>query len=230
MIAVLYFTGSGHSRAVAEYFAEKLDCDAVSIGSVSATQLCSAETALIVFPVYCQNIPKPVKDFLKRIQAENIVLIATYGNISHGNVLFEAQKIVSGNVIAGAYVPIGHTFLNGDTSFEIEPLKPILDRIKSPEKIYIPRSSKQFFADILPSLRSRLGTRIYRSDRCDMCNLCGEKCPMNGIKNGIPNSRCIRCLRCVSSCPQKALRFENTKILYQYLLRNSKNRETVVYL
>ena len=97
------------------------------------------------------------------------MLIATYGGISYGNVLYEAQKIVQGEVIAGAYIPIGHTFLNGDYEFDKEYLLPITERIKTPQKVHIPKTRKNPLANNFPALRSRIGVKLTREKQCNNC-------------------------------------------------------------
>ena len=227
MIKVYYFSGSGHSFAVAEYFCQQLKCEIAEINEKSA--ITSTETAVVVFPVYCQNIPKPVKKFLQKITSKYIVLIATYGKISYGNTLYEAQKIVGGEVIAGAYIPIGHTFLNGDYSFDTAVLSPITERIKSPRRAHIPKTHKNLLSNIFPAFRSRMGVKIIKDKGCNNCGICENNCPIGAFKSGKINSKCIRCLRCVTNCPQHALQYKNIWILNKYLKSHFKE-EFVLYL
>lgn len=217
---VYCFSGAGHSRALAEYFAGELGCTVKEIrGSESG---CSG-TAVVVFPVYCQNIPEPVRAFLDGLRAENVALIATYGRISFGNVLQEAQKLLQGQVIAGVCFPMGHTFLGEDCSFDPEPLRPVVERIREPRPAGIPGFSKDFIADIFPAWRSRAGVKIIRSESCTDCNICGQNCPMGAIRAGVPGSSCIRCMKCVTGCPQKALTARNSRILDRYLHSRKKD-------
>ena len=107
MTSVYCFSGSGHSYAIAEYFARELQVPVVNIDRRLAESHCQADLAVVIFPVYCQNIPAVVRDFFSKQDSKHVVLIATYGKISHGNVLWEAFKIIRGRVIAAAYVPWG---------------------------------------------------------------------------------------------------------------------------
>lgn len=225
MTTVYCFSGSGHSFAVARFFAEKLKCE-IKEHCITDQEV---EISVVVFPVYCQNIPKPVKALLKKLTSKYIVLIATYGRISYGNVLNEAQKLVQGQVIAGAYVPIGHTFLNGDYSFDSDALMPILKRIEAPEIVCIPRSFKNPLSNIFPAFRSRIGVKIIKQNQCSHCGICEKNCPVEAIRNGITNSKCIRCLRCVTNCPKNALQYKNRSILKTYLESYHKD-EFVLYL
>lgn len=220
MTAIYCFSGSGHSLAVSSALAEMLSCKLKLIGPEHEST--SEDVAVVVFPVYCQNIPSPVTQFLKRMEARHIVLIATYGKISHGNVLYEAQALLHGEVIAGAYIPIGHTFLKEDAAFDAAFLRLIVQRIHAPQKVCIPKVRKNPFANILPELRSRISVKITKGVRCNHCGLCERVCPVGAIRNGTIHSKCIRCLRCVTNCPQKALQFQNRWILQQYLKRCRK--------
>lgn len=228
MTSVYYFSGTGHSLAVAAFLADRLGCGLCEISGDPAS-LPPAETAVVVFPVYCQNIPRPVKAFLKELPSQYAALVATYGRISYGNVLHEAQKLVPGRVIAGACIPMGHTFLDGDCRFEPDTLQPLMDRVCSPKEVRIPKSRKDLLADIFPELRSRMGGRILRNSRCTGCGICEARCPMGAIHNGRTNTKCIRCLRCVTNCPENALRYQNTEILKRYLERRYKD-DHVLYL
>ena len=227
MISIYCFSGSGHSMAVAKVLAGMLECKIRLIeNKFEAT---SEETAVVVFPVYCQNIPTPVIRFLKQLEVRYIVLIATYGKISYGNVLHEAQKLLSGQVIAGAYIPIGHTFSDGDNVFDTNQLLPIVQRIKHPRKTHIPKTRKNPLSNLFPGFRSRISVKITKSDLCNSCGICERHCPVGAIRNGRIHNECIRCLRCVTNCPQKALRYRKGLVLSHYL-KKFNNEEYVLYL
>lgn len=227
MNGIYYFSASGHSRAVAEYFGERMRLPINDIAHNASNE--ELNTAIFVFPVYCQNIPSSVKVFLRSLCAKNIALIATYGGISHGNVLWEASKLTSSRVIAAAYIPIGHTYLCGSDDFEREALEPIFDRLKDSQKVTLKKESKHIFANVFPAWRSRMGVKITRSDKCNECDACGKRCPMGAISKGIVNKKCIRCLGCVNKCPMGALTFTLRPLMRTYLKKNSRT-EVEIYL
>lgn len=229
MTRIFYFSGSGHSFVVAKAFSDTLNCEIHEISD--ASQMSSpGDTAVIVFPVYCQNIPTPVKHFLKSSMAEYVVLIATYGRISCGNVLQEAQELVHGTVIAGAYIPTGHTYLDSDYTFDRTCLSPIAERIQIPRPVQIPKCRKNLLSNLFPAFRSRISLRIIKSDACNHCGICEQRCPVKAIKNGVITKKCIRCLRCVANCPQKALRHQNSLVLSTYLNHYYRHCECTLYL
>ncbi len=226
MIQVYCFSGSGHSRVLAQYIAERLHTAVIPI---TPDMKAEADTAVVIFPVYCQNIPPAVKQFLRGLDAGHAVLIATYGKISHGNVLWEASRATRTQIIAGAYIPTGHSFLGQGADFDANELDAILDRVAAPQPAEIPRCGKNPFASFAPAWRSRVGLRLDKTEACNACGICTRACPMGAMQNGTPDSRCIRCLRCVSTCPQKALRTKMHPLLSSYL-RRQRHKDTEIYL
>lgn len=221
MADVYCFSGSGHSMRVASFFKERLNGTVIPIGK--NTEQGASETAIVVFPIYCQNIPSPVTAFLKQLNAKYAILVALYGGISYGNVLYEAQSLYNGIVIAGAYVPSGHSYKNEPFVFDVNRLEPLLNKLSSREKVDIPKMPKNIFSDLAPALRSRIGVSLRRSEDCDGCDVCGKTCPVGAMKKGIADRSCIRCLRCVSVCPKNALSFKPILAMRIYLGFRRKN-------
>ena len=226
MTGVYYFSATGHSETVARHFAAALNAPLYPVGEEYPAVV---TIAVIVFPVYCQNIPVPVKTFLAGLKAENVVLVATYGRMGYGNVLWEAAEYTTGRVIAAAYVPTGHSYLQEEVPVNYEALHPILDRIADPQPVTVPKLRKWWLADLFPDIRSKISVKLQRNDSCTQCGLCDEQCPMGTMKNGIPGKDCIRCLRCVTQCPENALQFSCCSVLRWYL-RKPRQTETVLYL
>jgi len=153
-----------------------------------------------------QNIPRAVKTFLKCSASESLTVIATYGRMCPGNVLYEIQRKYEHSIVAGAYIPTGHSYIEGDDEFsDFDKLTVILDKIVNPSEIRLPRLYKNPLANIFPGLRSRLGLKIMVSNDCDGCGICTNICPRGAISGGKTNRRCMRCLRCVGGCPARAL-------------------------
>ncbi len=211
MTRVFWFSGTGHSRAVAEYIAGRLGAESERI---TGKDVIPAEysVAVIVFPVYCQNVPGPVRAFLHTVSAEYAAVIATYGGFSPGNVLRDAEKLLSCPLTAAACLPTGHSLLGEDGGFDKGALDRVIEKIKAPSTIKVPRMKKAFWADIAPGLRSRIGTKIIKSASCVGCGKCRAICPAGG-----DSKRCIRCLRCVAECHNGALTVKNGYFLRKYL-------------
>lgn len=161
-------------------------------------------------------LPEPARTseaFFKGVLAKYTVFACNLQAKSLGETFFnDGAKACPGKVLAAACIPTGHTFLSGTAEFESKDLLPVLDKMKNPQPVQIPKSKKDLFADFFPALRGRLDVRLIRKEDCSCCNTCGANSPMGAMKNGKSNSRYIRCLRCVACCPQNALRFENSGV------------------
>ena len=227
MNGVVFYSNTGQSKAIATYLADKLEYPLADIESDRAV---SYQNLVLVFPVHCQNIPDIVTDFLKNLSVDNLTVVATYGKMCCGNVLYEIQKTYQKNIVAGAYIPTKHSYIDNDDVFcDFDKLKPIVEKVKEPSYIELPKLYKNPLADIFPKLRSRLGLRIQKSSVCNGCNLCTRRCSFGAIRSGVTNRKCRRCLRCVESCPHQALKIKLGLPLKVYL-RKKKTNKVIIYV
>ncbi|MGN0807332.1 MAG: 4Fe-4S binding protein [Candidatus Coproplasma sp.] len=225
MNAVAFYSNTGESKAIAKFFAERLNYPLID---VEKTPEGSYENLVLVFPVYSQNLPVVVERFLSRVKTANLTAIATYGKMSCGNVLYEIQKRYGFNIVAGAYIPTKHSYLDGESFSERDSLTPIIDKVNHPSPVVLPKLHKNAFASLLPNLRSRLCVKIYKTADCNACGVCAENCTFGAITNGVTNNRCIRCLKCVSSCPNHALKFK-LRLPAKLYLKREKMNELILY-
>ena len=227
MNAVAFYSNTGQSKAIAAYLANQLGYPLTDIETKCMKHY---RNLVLVFPVHCQNIPDIVKVFLKNVSVENLTAIATYGKMCCGNVLYEIQKNYQKNIVAGAYIPTKHSYIDNDDVFcDLDKLKPLVEKVKEPSYIQLPKLYKNPLADVFPKLRSRLGLTIQRSADCSGCNLCVERCSFGAIKSGKTNGNCIRCLRCVETCPHQALKIRLGLPLKLYL-RKKKTNKLIIYV
>ena len=227
MNAVVFYSNTKQSESVAEYLAKELCYPIVDIEKIADIHY---KNLVLVFPVHCQNIPDTVKAFLEQISVENLTVIATYGKMCPGNVLYEIQNRYHKNIVAGAYVPTKHSYIENDDAFcDFAKLNAVVQKVKAPSHIQLPRLYKNPLADVFPKLRSRLGLTIQKSADCGGCNLCAERCSFGAIQSGITNRKCIRCLKCVEACPRQALKIKLGLPLKLYL-RKKKANELIIYI
>ena len=227
MNAVVFYSNTGQSKAIATYFANQLGYSLESIETSGAEHY---QNLVLVFPVHCQNIPDIVKTFLKNISVNTLTVIATYGKMCCGNVLYEIQKRYQNDIVAGAYIPTKHSYISNDDIFcDFDKLKPIVEKIKEPSYIQLPKLHKNPLANIFPKQRSMLGLTIRKSVACDGCNLCAKSCSFGAIKKGKTTHKCIRCMRCVESCPSKALKIKLGLPLKIYLHKKKTNK-LIIYV
>ena len=226
MNAVVFYSNTGESQAIAEYLAGRLEYPLSDVKNASEVVY---EDLVLVFPVHCQNVPNAVCEFLGKVSVKNLTAVATYGKMCPGNVLQEIQKKYCRNVVAAALVPAKHTYVD-DTKFsDFEKLNALIEKIKSPAPIQLPRLYKNPLANLFPNLRSRLGAKMVKSKSCNGCGVCEKSCPRSAIRSGVTDKHCIRCARCVNACPQGALSLKLALPLRLYL-KKKKMDKIIIYI
>lgn len=224
--AALYYSNAGESKRLAEYCAKTVG---YTLCDLTKTRQYRYRNVIVVFPVYCQSVPCDVADFLSRLDADNVILIAAYGKMSYGNVLYEIKQKYKQNIVAAAYVPTKHAYVDEPRFDGFEQLAPLFDKLQSPTAAIIPKSSKNPFAGFAPAWRSRRGVKIVcDASKCNDCGTCKDNCPLQAIERGKTNCKCVRCMRCVNVCPQGALNFKLSYVMRRYL-RKPRTADVVIY-
>lgn len=226
MNAIVFYSNTNQSKRIAQYFADKLGYSLLDVFEVTEYAF---DNLVLVFPIHCQSLPDKIKEILSKTQAKNLALIAAYGKMCHGNALYEAQKKYRLNIVAGAYVPTKHSYLNEDEFDDFSALDGVVQKVLAPSPITIPKSYKNPFSDFLRNTRSRIGVKIYKNKNCDNCDVCSHICPNNAITNGVSNKHCIRCLKCVNGCPKCALEYKLRLPMRTYL-KKKKQDELIIYI
>ena len=223
---VIYYSNTGESKRIADYLARKLNFEPIDLDGDPPFEF---ENAVLVFPVYCQDVPRAVNKYLKRLSVQNLAIVATYGKMSCGNVIYEIAKKHTFRVIAAAYVPTKHSYMNEAPFCDFSRLDAIADKFERKTTVSIPKLRKTPFANWLKDTRSRLGTKIVKTDTCTACKTCEKACSLHAIKCGKPNGKCIRCMKCVAVCPQKALQIKLHPVMAGYL-KKPKQTEFILYV
>ena len=234
MNLVICFSPTGGTKKIADYAANYLNFQLLDLTAFKDHKDFNFrqefDYLVLCFPVYSQNIPKPVKEIIKKLKAKCYILIATYGKMHMGNVLWEANKHLQGRLIGGAYIPTKHTYQEGDYFKDYQKLNSLLSRAikKETKQIVIPKLKKNPFADFFPNGRSRYAIKIKKNANCNKCNHCNRVCPQEAINFGTITKDCIRCLSCYYNCPNKALEVKYSIFLKAYL-KKDKIKDLIVY-
>ena len=226
MNAIVYYSNTNQSKRIAQYLADK---SGYSLCDVYDLKEYSFDNLALVFPVYSQSLPYAVKTFLSKIQTQNLTLVATYGRMCHGNALHEAQKKYKHNIVAAAYIPTKHSYLQESEFDDFKSLDCIVEKMLAPSTIAIPRSYRNIFSYLFKDKRSRIGVKIYKTQNCNGCDICSQICKNNAIDKGVTNKNCIRCLKCVNACKSGALKYKLRYPMRLYLKKKKKD-ELVVYI
>ncbi len=227
MKAVVYYSNTGQSAAIASLIAKNVGFPVTDMRSCKSKTF---DELVIVFPIYCQDIPEKVTEFLSGVSFEKIAPIATYGRMSTGNALYKLKKIYGDKVIAAAYIPTKHSYLDTQAFDDFDKLRPLFDKLQNPSPVVVPPLRKNPLAGFFPKTRSRIGVKLRVSDKCDKCGVCTSQCRVSAMRDGaINNSKCIRCLACVYACPKGAITFK-TNFFMRYYLRKPRVNELLIYV
>lgn len=234
MNGIIYYSNTNQSRTVAAYLSDLTGWTLYDLGCHAQAKRAASiafERVVLVFPVHCQRVPDAIADCLRELRAKKLGVVATYGKMCHGNVLYEIQKkYLAGDIVAGAYVPMQHAYLPASEPTDLEVLRELAAKITEPvpSPVHIPRAYKNPLADLFPKARSRMGVSVrINPERCAKCGKCERECTEGGVMDGRFTSKCIRCLKCAVNCPAGAIVHRNRLPMRLYLEKKPKEQAEV---
>jgi len=232
MNVVLTFSASNQSLKLANYFASILSWDSYDLTSFDNQTKFDYhkeyDYVMFTFPVYSQSITPPVKEILKKLKGKYFVLLATYGKMGTGNILYEAQRIIQGKLIGAAYVPSKHTYIDNGEFREFQKLNKLIENLNLSKEVKLPKRKKHIFANLAPNLRARMNVKLKTNEKCIKCNHCNHICPTKAIYKGRINKDCLRCLKCFNECPVNGLDVKYSYFLKTYL-KKDKETSLIIY-
>ncbi len=232
---ILYFTGTGNTKFVAEYIADHVGDDCVNLNDVlkfkRPLRFNSVKPFVFCAPIYAWRFPKLIEKLISRAEltgSEQIYFIATMGSQT-GDFEYSLEKLAYAKDMAymGACgVPMPNNFINGselptpeEAEIKIKASLPLMktlsDRIM--QGTMIEKFDDTPFAGLASGTVNYMFSRFYKSSDkfivsgdCVSCGKCESVCPVNNVRlslAGVPHfdSYCINCYSCVNRWPQQAI-------------------------
>lgn len=232
---ILYFTGTGNTKFVAEYIADHVGDECISLNDIlkfkRPLRFNSVKPFVIAAPIYAWGYPKLIEKILNRAEftgSEQIYFIATMGSQT-GDFEKSLEKLACRKEMAfmGACgVPMPNNYITGsdlpapdEAEIKIKAALPLLnelsDRILAGEMIE--KYDKTPFASVTSGAINLLFNKFFISSSkftvsgdCISCGTCEDVCPVNNVKfspTGVPHfdRYCLNCYSCVNRCPEKAI-------------------------
>ncbi len=232
--ALIYFTGTGNSKRTLDYAKENLpfECDVYNVMEDKMLNPNDYEHIFIFYPIYGFNAPKPIIDFVKKINKSdkqiNCVIMKNSGEHlfwNNGSSLYLASCLKRKNIIVRSeyhyLMPYSFIFRHTDyMAYRMDTVAKGLIKLDIKDYLdnkYVP--IKRFFLDRAFAfiLRiqwwgGRFNGRFYKIDmnKCIKCMKCVKDCPIHNIK--FENDKfkfggqCLMCQRCVQNCPKDAFK------------------------
>ena len=233
---VLYFTGTGNSRYIAERIAVALGDELLSMNDrIKAGAHSPVETderLVLVTPTYAWRIPRLVRDWLAETDfpcgAQTWFVMtcgSEIGNAAQYNraLCQEKQLTYMGTVqiiMPENYIAMFNAPQAEEARQIVDRAEPDIDRvisaIRAGQEFTLPRNNlydRFMSGPVNPVFYSFFvkANAFTASDDCTGCGQCAGLCPTNNItiQNDKPvwGSDCTHCMACICRCPAQAIEY-----------------------
>jgi len=232
---MIYFSGTGNSKYIAELFCRIMNAECHSIEEkIDFRRLISSqETIGFCYPIYGSRVPRIMREFAEKhiefLKDKIIIIFCTQWLFSgdgarvftdifpkkYVKVIYAEHFLMPNNVNNLFFLPLESEkkvkkyIQNAERKMKI-----VCENIK---KGIIKKRGFNIFSRILglfqglymPLWEKKALNLVRIYDDCTQCGLCVSVCPMNNFENQngkiITKQNCIICYRCINKCPQKAI-------------------------
>ena len=233
---VLYFTGTGNSRYVAERIAVALGDELLSmndrIKAGDTSPVTSDERLVIVIPTYAWRIPRIVRDHLAETDfpcGAQAWFVMTCGNeignaAKYNRALCQEKQLT---YMGTAQIIMPENYIAMFDAPQAEEARQIVARAEPDiDRVISAIAANQAFAPPRNNLYGRFmsgpvnpafysffvkATAFTAGDACTGCGQCARLCPTNNItiQNGKPvwGGDCTHCMACICRCGAEAIEY-----------------------
>lgn len=233
---ILYFTGTGNSKYVADRIANEIGEEAYNlfqkIRDNDYSELSSEKPWIVVAPIYAWRIPRILENWLEKTVlsgSRDIYFVITCGDSigNAGKYLKVLCSKIQMNylgcykvVMPENYIAMFRTPAKDEAIYIIEKaekeINKAIEYIKSGGNFPEPQLSliDKMCSGIINNLFYPLfvhAEKFYTTEACISCGLCEKGCPLNNIQliEGKPmwSDNCTHCMACICRCPKEAIEY-----------------------
>ena len=233
---IIYFTGTGNSRFVAQSIAKKTGDKAVSAAQWIREGKSGAFTEpgpyVFVSPIYVAAPPLAFRDFLRSSSfpagSQAYFILTCSGGMGAAPVYCRRLCEEKGLRFMGAaqvrmpqnYLIFFKTFPDEENRKKLQAALPVIDslaeRIRGgwllPEVKVTALDYSSTELVLAPYYRYFISARdFHATDRCIGCGKCAAVCPLGNIslkeKRPVWGDRCTHCMACINLCPKEAIEY-----------------------
>lgn len=236
--SIYYFSGTGNSYYIAKKVAQEITGSIIMsiVDKLNLNMDDDSDFIGIVYPVYFQDTPIIIKNFINKIRPkkEAFIYIIVNANGLPSRSLKNADKEFkkkNHHLNAAYYLDMpGNSIVALDFSNSEEIRRYRLSLADQHIKHIVPLILKRFdYRDLIkgsnPYIKSVFekwlltylvkDKMFYTNDNCTLCSECKKICPLKNIevaKGKIKwNGNCVHCWGCLNRCPRNAIENMSTK-------------------
>jgi len=232
---IIYFTGTGNSKYVADRLGDKLGDEVISLNDIlkndKPRSFTSEKPYVIVGPIYAWRIAPVVNDFIKEAEFngnKKVYVVATMGSQTGKADKYMGETMAgkdveymgfTGIAMVDNYVNFGKMADADTTKAKIAAATPnidfVADLIKAGRQIADSKDNKGGLSGIKSGFINNMFTKHLNDpglkvlDDCIGCGKCEQICPVNNITmtGGKPvfGKNCLTCYGCLHHCPKAAI-------------------------
>ena len=245
-MVILYFSGTGNSRFVAEHFAKRMQAAAYSIEQdVDFEGLPAQEDSVAVcYPIYGSCVPRILREFVAEHPAcfaeKKLIIFCTQMLFSGDGARAFARLLPGGEdrVIYAEHFLMPNNICN----FSLFPIRE-KERLQKPPKALkrldrvcaglqkgiVKKRGWNWFSTLLgkvqnvswPKIEQQGRSSFLADESCIGCGLCVKSCPAHNLEliegRVVQKDNCTLCYRCVNLCPKQSCTvFLHKKPVKQY--------------
>ncbi len=240
-VLIVYFSGTGNSKAIAEGYKTALSKNGhtVNIISIEETEFLSDHDLLIIGgPIYAGNMPDElinwVRKNVKNSDGKKAIVYSTSAGLANANGI----KSIGKKLTSKGYTLINMMAYEMPRNFYIDKYEPTSEDIQKKQfesaaiKIVESLSSINntkplkveenvlmidLLADLFRMMAKFMGKSFSINENCTGCGLCEANCPKKNISHRDKkyHNKCILCTRCIHNCPVNAISYKG-KLIEQY--------------
>lgn len=232
---MLYFSGTGNSKYIANMFSEKIGAKCYSIEEkIDFSKVIDEyDTIAFCYPIYGSCVPRIMREFISNHLTElhNKKLIILYTQLmfsgdgaraftdllpkGYGEVIYAEHFNMPNNICNFALFPIKN---GDDTNKYIKTAQKKMNLVcKNLEQGIVKKRGFNGFSHLIgksqsafwPDIEEKNKSSVKTDGDCTKCGVCIKLCPVENLtlsEKGIKqNDNCLLCYRCVNACPQKAI-------------------------
>lgn len=257
---IIYFSGTGNSKYVADMLSEQLNDQSIDAGKMIKSgikgEFESKHPWVFVAPTYSWQLPHVFEKFIKESTfkgAKTAYFIMTCGGdignaqsqiINICNEIDLEYKGVAEVIMPDNYVAMYPVSSEEESENIIKKAIPIIQKcVNVIKEDGVLQHKKIVIADKIKS--SVVNPLFYRfmakskkfnvtKDKCVSCGKCSNICPLNNIKliDALPKwgNNCTHCMACISYCPTKAIEYGKISVGKRRYKCKTYNKEDINYI